>query len=187
MRRILVVGNAGSGKSTVGRYISNRLGLPYVNLDTIRWQAGWRPTPLGPRRRALREIAERREWVVDGTAPPLFEEADTVVFLDVPRPVCLRRVVSRALAWRLRCRPELPHSPELKGLMLQLRYLWRFPRTYRPQILSLAGTDVRLIHVRGTADLSLLMARIRAMKPTRPRGSPPRRRAQAPSFAGRRS
>ena len=56
MRRVSVVGNAGSGKTTVGRDIAGRLGVAFVELDAVFHQPGWRPTPPEEFRRRVEAI-----------------------------------------------------------------------------------------------------------------------------------
>ena len=41
MKRIMVVGCPGSGKSTVAIKIAQKLVLPVVNLDKIHYAPGW--------------------------------------------------------------------------------------------------------------------------------------------------
>jgi adenylate kinase family enzyme len=40
--RIVVVGTSGSGKTTLARALAAQLALPYIELDAVNWQAGWR-------------------------------------------------------------------------------------------------------------------------------------------------
>jgi adenylate kinase family enzyme len=40
--RITVVGTSGSGKTTLARELSTKLGVPFVEIDALNWQAGWR-------------------------------------------------------------------------------------------------------------------------------------------------
>jgi predicted kinase len=58
-RRILVVGGSGAGKSTVGRQLAARTGLPLIHLDSHFWRSGWHATPPGEwRSRVSREIID---------------------------------------------------------------------------------------------------------------------------------
>ncbi|MBC7220986.1 AAA family ATPase [Candidatus Bipolaricaulota bacterium] len=104
-RRIRVVGTSGSGKTTAGRAIAGRLGIPFSELDARAWLSGWTNRPLAE----LRELADERTrgpaWVVDGNYSKVRDlvwgRADTVVWLDYPfRRVfgqLLRRTLRRAL------------------------------------------------------------------------------------------
>jgi adenylate kinase family enzyme len=107
-RRVVVVGGPGSGKSTVAAVLAQRLAAPHVELDQLWWDADW--TPAG--RAALRErlahhIASNR-WVVDGNyidevADLVWPRADTIVWLDLPRRVAVRRAVLRSASrWATR-------------------------------------------------------------------------------------
>ena len=40
--RVAVIGGSGSGKTTFGRRLGEALGIPFVELDAVTWQAGWR-------------------------------------------------------------------------------------------------------------------------------------------------
>jgi adenylate kinase family enzyme len=58
MRRVSVVGNSGSGKTTVARAISDRLGLPHLELDGIYHQPGWSARPEPEMRRLVIEFVD---------------------------------------------------------------------------------------------------------------------------------
>ena len=45
MKKILVIGSGGSGKSTFSRRLGEKLGLPVVHLDQLYWRPGWVETP----------------------------------------------------------------------------------------------------------------------------------------------
>jgi adenylate kinase family enzyme len=100
MRRISVVGNSGSGKTTMAAGLAAALGIPHLELDSVFHQAGWQALPREEFRAAVREFAAGEAWVIDGNYSSalrdiLWERADTVVWLDPPR----YRVMAR-LAWR---------------------------------------------------------------------------------------
>ncbi|HEX6147283.1 MAG TPA: adenylate kinase [Acidimicrobiia bacterium] len=103
MHRVSVVGNSGSGKTTVARAISDRLGIPHLELDAIYHQPGWSARPEAEMRRLLTEFVEQDRWVVDGNytslgvADLVWPRADTLVWLDLPRRVVMRQVISRTI------------------------------------------------------------------------------------------
>ena len=101
VRRISVVGNSGSGKTTVAKALAARLSVPHVELDAIYHQANWTPLPTDQFRRHVADAITGDGWVVDGNYSSvrdvIWERADTVVWLDLPRRVVMRRVAARTL------------------------------------------------------------------------------------------
>jgi adenylate kinase family enzyme len=103
MHRIVVVGNTGSGKSTLSRQLSKKLGFPYLELDSIYHQPEWHPLPEEEFRARVAEFALQPSWVIDGNYTSLgmrqlvWPVADTMVWLDLPRWVVLPRVIRRTL------------------------------------------------------------------------------------------
>jgi adenylate kinase family enzyme len=110
MRRIWVVGSSGSGKSTCARAISERTGLPWVQLDAVFHQPNWTPLPAPEFRGRVQAVVARDSWVIDGNytevADLVVARADTVVWLDLPRPVVMRQIILRTLR-RIATREEL--------------------------------------------------------------------------------
>jgi len=103
VRRVSVVGNAGSGKSSLARRLADVLAVPYVELDALHHLPGW--TPIDPDEFSAKvgEIARSEEWVIDGNYRtvvvdgPVWDNADTVVWLDPPRLTVMRQVTGRTL------------------------------------------------------------------------------------------
>ncbi len=110
MRRVSVVGNAGSGKSTLGRALAARLGVPHVELDGIYHQPGWTPLAEEELVRRVGEAAAGDGWVIDGNYTAvrslIWARADTVVWLDLPRRTVMRRIIGRTVR-RVISRAEL--------------------------------------------------------------------------------
>lgn len=108
--RISVVGNSGSGKTSLARAIADALGVPYLELDGIYHQPGWTPLPDDEFQRLVSEFVSQDGWVVDGNyssvADLVWGRADTVVWLDLSRSVVTGRVTRRTLG-RLFGRQEL--------------------------------------------------------------------------------
>ena len=101
VQRVSVVGNSGSGKSTVARELAGILGVPHVELDGVFHQPGWVPLPEDEFRRTVGAAAAEDRWVMDGNysvvRPLVWARADTVVWLDLPRRTVMRQVVWRTL------------------------------------------------------------------------------------------
>lgn len=136
--RIFITGNAGSGKTTLARTLGERLGLRVYGLDTIVWQAGWQKTPLDVRAQKELELAAQPSWVIEGVSSRVAKEADFIVFLDVPRWLCLWRACKRNLPYLFRSRPGLPENcPEWRIFPQLLKIIWQFPVRVRPKILRI--------------------------------------------------
>ncbi len=99
MNRIWVVGSSGSGKSRLAGVLAGALGVPHVELDAIHHQPDWEELPLPQFRETIDRRTAEPGWVVDGNyakvADIVVSRADTVVWLDLPKPLVMRR-----LAWR---------------------------------------------------------------------------------------
>jgi adenylate kinase family enzyme len=102
MRRVSVRGTSGSGKTTTSRRLAELLGVPFIELDALHHGPNWaEPTPEEFRARVEAAIVEAPDgWVIDGSYASklgdlVLERADTLVWLDLPLHVCLRRLWRR--------------------------------------------------------------------------------------------
>jgi adenylate kinase family enzyme len=145
--RVVILGSAGAGKTTLAAGIARRTGLPVVHLDPVFWRPGWAAAPQDEARRELATLAGEPRWVLDGNFlpaqgadDPRFTRADTVVFLDISRARCLWRVLRRLVADRGRSRPDLPEGCWEGFDLPLLRWIWRYPAADRPRVLRLLGT-----------------------------------------------
>lgn len=111
MKRILLLGNAGAGKSTLALKLSKRLGLPCIHLDKIFWKPGWVESEHKEFERKLIKILKTKLWVMDGhygQSQELRQKyADTIIFLDINRWICLWRVLGRILKTHGRTRQDM--------------------------------------------------------------------------------
>ena len=140
MRRVMVIGCPGAGKTTLAHRLARQLGLPVVCLDLHFWRPGWQIPDTGIWREQVTALAALPEWVMDGNYSSTYDvrmaRADSLVWLDYPRHVCVRRVLLRTLRDYGRTRPDLPEGcPERLDLAF-LRYVWGFPRKHRPRIVA---------------------------------------------------
>jgi adenylate kinase family enzyme len=139
-QRVLVLGNGGSGKSTLAQELSLRLKLPIVHLDRIFWLPGWQSVSPELFDERLREEINRETWIIDGNYTRTLElrlsRSQAVVFMDMPRMVCLAGVLARYFSFRGRTRPDLtPGCPEKVDWEF-LRWIWNFNRSHRAAYLE---------------------------------------------------
>jgi adenylate kinase family enzyme len=139
-RRVLVLGSSGSGKSTLARGLGDRLRLPVIHLDIHYWSFGWKPTPEPEWNQRVQRLAAQDAWVMDGnfsgSLALRLQRCDAVVFLDLPRAVCLRSILLRWLRYRYTSRPDLPEGCPEKIDLEFLRWVWQFPERSRPKVLA---------------------------------------------------
>ncbi len=103
MKRVSVVGNAGSGKTRLAKRVAVILELTYVELDAIQHLADWEPIDPATFVAEVDTITQGAEWVIDGNYRtvvvdgPVWQRADTVVWLDLPRRTVMSQVIGRTL------------------------------------------------------------------------------------------
>ena len=139
-RRIIVIGSGGAGKSTLATRIAARTGLPLIHLDAHYWRPGWVPTPKDEWERTVKALIAEPAWVMDGnysgTLALRIAAADTIVFLDLPRGVCLRRVVGRRLRYHRQARPDMREGCYERLTWEFIQWIWTYPSRRRPGILE---------------------------------------------------
>jgi adenylate kinase family enzyme len=110
VRRVSVVGTSGAGKSTVASLLATRLGCAFLELDSVHHQADWVPLPREEFRRRVAAVTAGECWVIDGNYRSVqdlvWDRADTVVWLDLPRRTVMRQVIRRTFG-RIAGRVEL--------------------------------------------------------------------------------
>ena len=165
MNRITVIGSGGAGKSTLARRLGERLGIPVVHLDKLFWRPGWTRSPQAQFEAKVREAVAGTRWILDGnfgsTQHIVFAAADTIVWLDFPRVVCLYRVIKRLITYRGRTRPDLPQGcPETLDFEF-LEWVLTFPEEGRQRIIAKLAArprDQRLIVLRNPAEVERFLA-----------------------------
>lgn len=165
---MLVIGQSGSGKTTASRVLSQRLGVPHLELDALFHGPGWVPSPTFV---ADVEAATAGEsWVADGNYSAvrdlLWSRADTLVWLDLPRSTTLRRTLLRT-AGRLVTRPELwnGNREQLRTVLRAshpIRWTWethaRHRAAYEQRLADPRWSHLRVVRLRTAADVASWLA-----------------------------
>jgi len=89
MQKVAVFGNAGGGKSTLSQRLAELTGLPWVPLDSLKYQPGGGEVPHAEFKAAHDALLQQDQWIVDGfgsldTVWQRLDVADTLVYLDMP-------------------------------------------------------------------------------------------------------
>ncbi|MBA8878271.1 AAA family ATPase [Phyllobacterium myrsinacearum] len=126
MKRILIVGCPGAGKSTVAKQLAEMTGLPLIHLDRHYWLPGWKRPDSAAWHMTVEKLVAQPAWIMDGnysgTLEPRLRSADTLIHLDYPTWLCVWRVIRRtARGWGHNRDNEL--APECRE-----RFDWQFLR-----------------------------------------------------------
>ena len=153
MQRIMIIGCGGSGKTTLARRLGEKTGLPVVHLDQIFWSPGnWKHLEREEFDILLQGEMEKTRWIQDGnfnrTLEPRLEKCDTVIYLDLPRIVCLTSWLGRVIKNWGRARADMApgcaewFDPEMA------QWIWNFNRQnrtrYRELLSNLEGKTVHI-------------------------------------------
>lgn len=140
LRKAAIIASAsGNGKTTVGRELARRLGVPFVELDALVHGPGWVETPDDELRAKLESVLASDGWVIDGTyqrklGDLVLRSADLVVWLDLPIRVWLPRLIRRTVR-RIRTREQLWNgNTESLGSAIWGReslFVWAFRSHFR--------------------------------------------------------
>lgn len=156
MKRILVIGCPGSGKSYFSRALAEKLGLPLVHLDMLNWNADGTNVEREVFDKRLAEVLERDEWIIDGnygrTMERRMERCDAIFFLDFPTEVCLNGVRER----KGKPRPDMPFDPPDSDDEEFMEFISRYNEESRPRVLELlekhSDREIVVLHGRDEAN-----------------------------------
>ena len=156
MKKVIVIGSPGAGKSTFSRKLRERTGLPLFYLDMLWHKPDKSNISREEFNRELNEILQQDEWIIDGnylrTLKMRLDTCDTVFFLDYPLQVCMEGAKSRIgkeredMPWK-----ETELDEDFR------RCIMDFPKEQLPQMYQVLGEykekrDIITFHSREEAE-----------------------------------
>ncbi len=154
MKKVIVVGCSGAGKSVFSRKLADATGLPLYHLDMIWHRADRTTISREEFDRQLKELLEQEKWILDGnfrrTFPERLAECETVFLFDLPVEECIAGVESRIGHKRV----DMPWVEEEFDPDF-LQWIKEFPEKVLPYMkrqLENCGKQVIIFHSRPEAD-----------------------------------
>ena len=142
MKRVMIIGCGGAGKSTLARKLGEKTGLSVVHLDQIWWEPGnWQHIEKSEFDERLAEELRKPRWILDGNFNRTIEArlavCDTVIYLDYPRIVCLKNWLGRVIQNWGHARADMAEGcaewfdPEMA------KWIWKFNKQNRSRYYAL--------------------------------------------------
>lgn len=140
MKKIMLIGSGGSGKSTLASKLGHILSIDVYHLDAIFWKPGWVGTPRDEQKAVQAELVSRDSWIIDGnyggTMDIRLQAADTIIFVDLSRWICLYRVLKRRFQYRNIKRTDMAEGCDERIDLKFLRWVWEYPAKQKPKIVE---------------------------------------------------
>ena len=158
MKKIIVIGCPGSGKSTVSRALHNKTGIPLYHLDMMYWNADKTTVEKSVFLERLYAVLEKDEWIIDGNYGSTMElrmaACDTVIFLDYPLDVCLDGIKER----RGKPRSDIPWIETEEDAEF-IEFIKNYNEQQKPKVLELlekySDKNIVILESREQADAFL--------------------------------
>ena len=163
-----MIGPGGSGKSTFARRLGQLLGIEVKHLDKFYWRAGWTKPSKEEWLQTVDELISGDSWIIDGnfggTLEQRVERCDTIIFLDLPRLLCLWRVTKRRILYRNRSRPDMAEGCNEKLDREFIDWVWNYSRRSRPGIIKLLNENSetkKIVWLRSNAEVERFLHGLR--------------------------
>ncbi|SDE39114.1 Adenylate kinase [Salipiger thiooxidans] len=153
MKRVMIVGQPGAGKSTLARQLGARTGLPVVHIDHIHWTPGWVEREREEKFAMMRAAERKESWIIEGGLSATWDtrlaRADTVIVLDLPLALRLWRLLKRRVEFAGgQTRPDLPDNCPERFDAEFLKWVWDTRHSNRVRnraVADQAGPGVRTV------------------------------------------
>ncbi|MED4018890.1 MULTISPECIES: DNA topology modulation protein [Sutcliffiella] len=140
MKKIILIGSGGAGKSTLAKHLGEKLGIKVFHLDALLWKPNWVGVPREEQIQVQNELVKNEQWIIDGnygaTMDIRLQAADTIILLDYHRTICVYRAFKRMVKYRKKTRPDMGEGCEERIDFSFIKWIWNYPKTKRPEVIN---------------------------------------------------
>lgn len=158
MKKITVIGCAGSGKTTFSKKLADRLHLPLYTIDELYYGPNWIKISQEELKNKLLHVMYQSEWIIDGQytklIPLRLEYVDTIIFFDTPKRVALWRVIKRYIQQK-RGKESVTGSNTPHYPWHQMKLILKYPRKEVYSILNDARKEVEIVIFRNQKEVDI--------------------------------
>lgn len=141
MKKIILIGSGGAGKSTLASKLGKKLNIEVFHLDQLFWKPNWEMTDREYQIEIQNDLIMKPTWIIDGnyggTLDLRIEAADTIIFLDRSRFVCIYQILKRVKKYNGSSRPDMQDDCPEKLDFDFLKWVWNFPKKQRVSIINM--------------------------------------------------
>jgi adenylate kinase family enzyme len=159
IKKIMIFGRAGSGKSTFALQLHKALNIPLYNLDKYFFTANWVERDYPEFLNIQQQMVDSDAWIIDGNCIKSLEmrysKADIVLYFIYPKTICYFRVFKRLFYKNKEIDDRALNCPETIGLNL-IKYIWGFENRVNDQINDLKEKypNVKFFKIKNTCELN---------------------------------
>ena len=154
MKKVIIIGCCGSGKSTFARQLHACTGIPLFHLDQLNWNADKTTVEKEVFLKRVQDVIQKNSWIIDGNYGSSIEmrmqACDTVFFLDYPVDICIQGIHERVG----KVRADMPWVEDEVDEDL-IEFVKNYEREDRPEVLNLLskykGKEIHLFRTRKDA------------------------------------
>lgn len=141
MKRVLIIGGNGAGKTTFSYKLSAKAGLPLIHIDKIYWRNHWEVTPREEFEKIILSEEQKPCWIIEGNNIRSLEQrlqyADTVFWFEFPPLICVINLLRRHIKYRKKARPDMPDGCTSRMDLDFLKTAWKFNQRNHARIVTL--------------------------------------------------
>jgi adenylate kinase family enzyme len=166
MKKIIIIGLTGSGKTTLSHKISEKLSLPVFYLDLMFWKEGTRATDDEFTKEQEEIMNTHNEWIIDGGFPNSKSldvrmlRADTIIFYDLPVIIVFWRWLKRYSEYWNKIRPDYGKKQPFPFTFKDIKYAITYPRKKIYEKISAYKNIKNIYVIRGYKDKQNLLKAI---------------------------
>lgn len=141
MNKVLILGCAGSGKSTFSKHLGIVQGLPVIHLDSLFWKSGWVASTEAEWNQILEALIRKDQYIMDGnysrTLGIRMKDADTIFFFDFSRYLCIYQAIKRRIINHGKTRSDMAEGCKEKIDLEFIMWIRNFKKRSRDKILKI--------------------------------------------------